>query len=94
MKMPGSLKVVRHPKVVTVKSQVSIGVGYGIQSVAWITGGMPFGDVYAHLLAAAPEMLAALERVGCQDKGSCGPNEPDGHCFVCHAIATAKGGAK
>ena len=43
----------------------------------------------ARLLAAAPVLLAALQRVGCQDKSSCGADEVDGLCFVCRAIETA-----
>ena len=35
------------------------------------------------------DLLAALQRVGCQDKGSCGTDEVDGPCFVCRAIETA-----
>lgn len=38
-----------------------------------------------------PELVAALERVGCQDKGSCGKDEPDGLCFVCRAIDKVNG---
>ena len=34
-------------------------------------------------------LLAALQRVGCQDKGSCGADDVDGLCFVCRAIETA-----
>lgn len=49
-------------------------------------------EANAHLIAAAPSLLAALERVGCQDVGSCGPNEPDGLCFVCTVIAKSRGG--
>ena len=45
----------------------------------------------AHLIAAAPDLLAALRRVGCQDSGSCGAGEPDGLCFVCAAIVKAGG---
>jgi len=43
----------------------------------------------ARLIAAAPELLAVAERVGCQDVGSCGVGEPDGLCFVCAVIAKA-----
>ena len=48
----------------------------------------------AALIAAAPDLLAALERVGCQDEGMCGvavEHFPDGRCFVCAAIAKARG---
>jgi hypothetical protein len=49
----------------------------------------------ARLIAAAPELLAALKRVGCQDAGCCGEPHPvlrpDGLCFVCRAIAKAEG---
>lgn len=45
----------------------------------------------ASLMASSPALLAALERVGCQDAGSCGPTEPDGLCFVCAAIAQGRG---
>ena len=49
----------------------------------------------ARLIAAAPELLAALKRVGCQDAGSCGEPHPvfrpDGLCFVCRTIAKAEG---
>ena len=49
----------------------------------------------ARLIVAAPDLLAALERVGCQDTGSCGEPHPifrpDGLCFVCAAIARARG---
>lgn len=44
-----------------------------------------------HLIAAAPELLAALRRVGCMDAGSCGRDEPDGLCFTCAAVAKAEG---
>ena len=37
----------------------------------------------------APMLLAALQRVGCQDRGSCGTDDVDGLCFVCRAIETA-----
>jgi len=36
---------------------------------------------------------AALERVGCQDAGSCGKGEPDGLCFVCAAIEKVESGS-
>lgn len=42
------------------------------------------------LEAAAPMLLDALKRFGCQDVGSCGSG-PDGLCFVCAAIARAEG---
>ncbi len=44
----------------------------------------------ATLIAAAPELLAALKRVGCQDSDGCHLS-PDGDCFVCGAIARAEG---
>jgi len=46
---------------------------------------------FGPMFDAAPELLSALERVGCQDRGSCGPDEVDGRCFVCAAIAKARG---
>lgn len=48
----------------------------------------------ARLIAAAPDLLAALKRVGCQEEGMCGiapEHFPDGRCFVCAAIAKAEG---
>jgi len=45
----------------------------------------------ARLVSAAPVMLMALSRVGCQDQGSCGSDERDGLCFVCEAIEEAEG---
>lgn len=39
---------------------------------------------------AIPVLVAALRRIGCQDRGSCGPDEPDGYCFACAAIAEAE----
>lgn len=49
------------PKVVTVKSQHVIGAGSnGMMSVAWLVGGKPGNDADARLIAAAPELLAAL----------------------------------
>lgn len=41
------------------------------------------------VIGAAPALLAAVVRMGCQDAGSCGPNEPDGRCFRCEALAKA-----
>jgi len=40
----------------------------------------------AQLFASAPDMLYALERLGCQDEGNCGPELPDGRCFRCRVI--------
>lgn len=45
----------------------------------------------ANLIAATTQMLTALQRIGCQDAGSCGADQPDGRCFVCAAIASAEG---
>ena len=63
--------------------------------VAWASRLCVGGDDEAHanaaLIAAAPEMLKALKRFDCQDKGSCGEDEPDGLCFRCAAIAKAEG---
>jgi hypothetical protein len=48
----------------------------------------------SRLIEAAPVMLAALRRVGCQFYACPGPNKPFqdmATCFVCEAIAKAEG---
>lgn len=50
--------------VARVSSQRSVGVGgNGMSSVAWLTSGALNQEANARLIAAAPDMLAALERV-------------------------------
>ena len=36
-----------------------------------------------------PRLVAALQRVGCQDAGSCSADADDGLCFVCAVLAEA-----
>ena len=61
---PGPWKVVNHPKVAHVDSQRSVGAGgNGMASVAWLTGGALHQEANARLIAAAPELLEALERL-------------------------------
>ena len=45
----------------------------------------------AVLLAASPVLLAAVQRMPCQDEGACGESEPDGLCFRCEALRLAGG---
>lgn len=58
---------------------------------AFVNGEPTKAEKRAMKVAAVDDLLEALERVGCQDKGSCGPSEPDGRCFVCAAIQKARG---
>lgn len=50
-------------------------------------------ELSAQLAALSVQLAAcrgALKRVGCQDAGSCGTEQPDGRCFVCAALAEAE----
>ena len=59
---PGPWKVVRHPRIAHVDSETSVGSGAnGMASVAWLTGGRVGQEANARLIAAAPDLLAALE---------------------------------
>lgn len=59
---PGPWKVINHPRVVHVSSQRSVGFGgNGMSSVAWLTGGSLAQEANASLIAAAPDLLAALK---------------------------------
>lgn len=59
---PGPWKVVAHPKVARVESMRSVGHGAnGMASVAWLTGGALNQEANARLIAAAPDLLAALK---------------------------------
>lgn len=58
---PGPWGIVRHPKPAQVKSILSVGfTANGMASIAWLTGGAIHQDANARLIAAAPDLLAAL----------------------------------
>lgn len=59
---PGPWKVINHPRVAHVDSQRSVGFGAnGMASIAWLTGGVLNQEANAHLIAAAPDLLAVVE---------------------------------
>jgi hypothetical protein len=82
--------------VAHVSSQRSVGVGgNGMSSVAWLTGGALNQEANARLIAAAPDMLAALERIADpsnygSDGGWDAASYPDEIARA--AIAKARGG--
>lgn len=56
--------MVNHPRVAHVDSQRSVGFGAnGMASIAWLTGGALNQEANARLIAAAPDLLDALEAV-------------------------------
>ncbi len=87
---PGPWKVVNHPMVALVSSQRSVGVGgNGMSSVAWLTGGALNQEANARLIAAAPDLLAALEEAHKHLVLLYGDAEPVGTLGA--AIAKARG---
>lgn len=59
---PGPWKVVNHPRVAHVDSMRSVGHGAnGMASIVWLTGGALAQEANARLIAAAPDLLAALK---------------------------------
>lgn len=91
---PGPWRVMNHPRVMHVDSDVSVGSGAnGMASVAWITGGKPRTNEDARLLAAAPDLLAALERLLYRPEahGQICKTDPCPECEARAAIRKARG---
>ena len=84
---PGPWKVINHPRVAHVDSMRSVGHGAnGMASIVWLTGGALAQEANARLIAAAPDLLAALEELKYRDL-------EDGPCW-CRSIfdLAARGG--